>query len=291
MPLSPLPTSQPHGDSHSDSHSREPATFGQLLRRSRGARRLSQLQLAGEADVSQRHLSFLESGRALPSREMVLQLSRALDLPLRERNRLLVSAGFAGIYPNRRLETPDMQPVRAALELLLAHHEPYPAIVVDRAWNLFMANATLPKVFGVLGDLDAMWQRVCGAGPRNALQLTFHPEGLAPFIRNFEEVAASLLARTAREALEHPHVQQVLDEVLRYPSIPPRWRSADVHLQAHPLPVLPTEFVANGVSLKLFSMLTTFGTPQDLTTDELRVESFFPADAASETLLRELAGR
>ncbi|MGH7336352.1 MAG: helix-turn-helix domain-containing protein [Myxococcota bacterium] len=264
-------------------------TFGQLLRSTRGARRLSQLQLAVEADVSQRHLSFLESGRALPSREMVLQLARALDLPLRERNRLLVSAGFAGIHPTRALEATDMQPVRAALELLLAHHEPYPAIVVDRAWNLFMANAAVPRVFGAIGDLDAMFRRVCGARAPNVLEILFHPGGLQPYIRNFEEVAVPLLVRTAREALDHPHVQTVLDEVLHYPTVPARWRSLDLHRNANPLPVLPTEFAVGDRRLDVFSMMTTFGTPLDVTTDELRVESFFPADAASEALLRALA--
>ena len=266
-------------------------TFGQLLRTTRGARRLSQLQLAVEADVSQRHLSFLESGRALPSREMVLQLARALDLPLRERNHLLVSAGFAGIYPTRRLEAADMQPVRAALELLLAHHEPYPAIVVDRAWNLFMANAVVPKVFGAMGDLEEMFRRVCGERPPNVLEILLHPEGMQPFIRNFESVAVPLLVRTAREALEHPHVQSVLDRVLRYPTIPARWRGIDLQRSVHPLPVLPTEFAVGDHRLEVFSMMTTFGTPLDLTTDELRVESFFPANAASEALLRALAAR
>ena len=265
--------------------------FGQLLRSSRGARRLSQLQLALSADVSQRHLSFLESGRALPSREMVLQLARALDLPLRERNRLLVSAGFAGIYATRPLDAADMLPVRAALELLLAHHEPYPAVVVDRAWNLFMANAAVPRVFGAIGDLDAMFRRVCGARPPNVLAILLHPEGMQPFIRNFEEVAVPLLARTAREALEHPHVQQLLDEVLQYPTVPARWRALDLHRTANPLPVLPTKFAVGDHRLEMFSMMTTFGTPLDLTTDELRVESFFPADPASEVLLRALAAR
>jgi transcriptional regulator with XRE-family HTH domain len=264
-------------------------TFGELLRTTRGTRRLSQLQLAVEADVSQRHLSFLESGRALPSREMVLQLARALDLPLRDRNRLLVSAGFAGIYPTRPLHDADMRPVRAALELLLAHHEPYPAIAVDRAWNLLMANAAVPRVFGAIGDLDAMFGRVCGARPPNVLVLLFHPDGIQPYIRNFEEVAVPLLVRTAREAVEHPHVQSVLDEVLQYPTIPARWRSLDLQQTASSLPVLPTKLAVGDACLEMFSMMTTFGTPLDVTTDELRVEAFFPADAQSEALLRSLA--
>lgn len=265
----------------------EAVAFPHLLRNVRQGRRLSQLDLALQAEVSQRHLSFLESGRAQPSREMVLQLAEALDLPLRERNRLLLSAGFAGVYPQRPLQATDMAPVRKALELMLDHHEPYPAVVVDRAWNLFMANAAIQRVFGLLGDLDETWKRVCGDGPRNVLKLTFHPQGLQPYIANFAEIAPPLLARTAREALEHPEIQVVLDEVLGYAGVSPRWRTLELH--PLPLPVLPTEFRAGAVSLKLFTMLSTFGTPQDVTADELRVETFFPADAQSEALLRALA--
>lgn len=265
----------------------EPVSFPRLLRDCRRGRRLSQLDLALQAEVSQRHLSFLESGRARPSREMVLQLAGALDLPLRERNQLLQSAGFAGVFPQRRLEAADMEPVRQALDRLLRHHEPYPAIVVDRAWNLFMANAALPRVFGLLGDLDTLFARVCGNGPRNVLKMMLHPDGLRPYIANLAEIAPPLLARTAREGLEHPEVQAVLDEILAYPGLPARWHTQEIH--PLPLPVLPTEFRLGEVRLRLFSMLSTFGTPQDLTTDELRVESFFPADAESEALLRRLA--
>ncbi|HZP12961.1 MAG TPA: helix-turn-helix transcriptional regulator [Nevskiaceae bacterium] len=261
-------------------------SFGLLLRDCRRARKRSQLDLSVDAEVSQRHLSFLESGRAQPSREMVLQLAQALDLPLRERNRLLMSAGFAGIYPQRKLDAKDMQPVRQALEMLIRHHEPLPAIVVDRGWNLFMANAAVPRLFSLMGDLEEVWKRTCGDGPRNILKLMFHEHGMRPFIRNFADIAPPLLARTAREALEHPQVHEVLEEVLRYPGIPARWRSIDIHAAA--LPVLPSELHANGVTLRMFSMITTFGTPQDVTTDELRVESFFPADAQSEMLMRKI---
>ena len=263
-------------------------SFGLLLRDCRRARKRSQLDLAVEADVSQRHVSFLESGRAQPSREMVLQLSQALDLPLRERNRLLMSAGYAGIYPQRRLDAADMQPVRQALDLLIKHHEPLPAIVVDRAWNLFLANAAVPRLFALMGNLDEVWKRVCGDGPRNVLKLMFHEQGMRPFIRNFADIAPPLLVRTAREALEHPSVHEVLEEVLRYPGIPAKWRSIDLH--ASPVPVLCTELAAGGISLRMFSMLSTFGTPQDVTADELRVESFFPADPVSEALMRKIGG-
>lgn len=240
-----------------------------------------------QAEVSQRHLSFLESGRAQPSREMVVQLAQALDLPLRERNRLLHTAGYAGLYPQRRLEAADMQPVREALSLLLRHQEPYPAVVVDRAWNLFMANAAMQRLLGLLGDSEAMWQRVCGERSRNVLKLMLHPQGLRALIVNLEEIAPPLLARTAREGLEHPEVQAVLEEVLRYPDLSMKLRHID--LDASRLPVLPLHFRLGDQNLRLFTMLSTFGTPQDVTADELRVESFFPADAGSEQLLRQLA--
>jgi transcriptional regulator with XRE-family HTH domain len=268
-------------------HSDE-APFGRMLRDCRRARRLSQLDLALNAEVSQRHLSFLESGRARPSREMVVQLATALDLPLRERNRLLQSAGYAGLYPQRRLEAADMQPVHQALELMLCHHEPYPAVVVDRAWNLVMANQAMQRVMSIPGDPEARWRAVCGDGPRNIMKMTFHAEGLRPLIANLDEVAPPFLARTAREALEHPDVQDVLDEVLRYPGLPSKLRHID--LEASRVPVLPTHFHINGIDLRMFTMMTTFGTPQDVTADELRVESFFPADEVSAALLRALAG-
>jgi transcriptional regulator with XRE-family HTH domain len=264
------------------------APFGRLLRDCRRSRRLSQLDLALHAEVSQRHLSFLESGRAQPSREMVVQLAQALDLPLRERNRLLQGAGFAGLYPQRRLEAADMQPVQAALSMLLRHHEPYPAVVVDRAWNLVMANDAMGRVLAMSGDPDARWRKVCGDGPRNIMKMTFHADGLRPLIANLDEIAPPFLARTAREALEHPEVQDVLDEVLRYPGLPSKLRHID--LEASRLPVLPTHFRLGNVDLRMFSMMTTFGTPQDVTADDLRVESFFPADESSAALLKMLAG-
>lgn len=261
--------------------------FGQLLREVRTARRLSQLDLATQAEVSQRHLSFIESGRAQPSREMVLQLAQTLELPLREQNRLLLSAGFAGVYPQRPLSAVDMRPVSQALKLLLQHHEPYPAIVVDRAWNLVSANTAMARVLSLLGDPQQMWQKVCPDGRLNILKLGFHPEGLRRYMVNFEEVGAPLLARTAREALEHPEVHAVLEEVLRYPDLPRQLRN--LPLDSAPLPVIATHFSLKGMNLRLFTMLSTFGTPLDVTADELRVEHMFPADAESEELLRRLA--
>ncbi len=263
-------------------------SFGEVLRETRGARKLSQLDLAVEAGISQRHLSFLESGRARPSRGMVLQLAESLELPLRNRNRLLVAAGFAPVFPQRPLDSEAMAPVRQALERLLAHHEPYPALVMDRSWNILMTNRAFDRLGALQGDPEQMWQRVCGDGPRNMLKLTFHPQGLRPLISNMAEVGSHLLARARLEALEEPSVAKLLDEILAYPDTPLRWKTAEP--VSHPPPVLPAQMRLGDARLNLFTMLSTFGTPQDITTDSLRVEHLFPADAESELLLKRLAG-
>ncbi|MBL6751795.1 MAG: helix-turn-helix transcriptional regulator [Nevskia sp.] len=261
--------------------------FGQVLREVRGSRKLSQLGLSVEAGISQRHISFLESGRARPSRSMVLQLSESLGLPLRLRNRLLMSAGFAPVYAQRTLDNPDMGPVRQALERLLAHHEPFPAFVVDRGWNLMMANPAAGRFVALLGEPEQVWRRVCGTAPPNPFKLTFHPEGLRPLIANIAELGPALLARARLEALEEPAMAQLLDVVLAYPGIPARWKVAEP--PPHPPPVMPVQMRIGGERLNFFTMLSSFGTPQDITTDALRVEHIFPADAGSEALLRRLA--
>lgn len=267
--------------------------FGGELRAMRRQRRLSQLALALSAEVSQRHLSFLESGRAQPSRQMVMQLATAMDLSMRARNRLLQSAGYAALHSQQPLTAEDMAPVREALDLLLTHHAPYPAIVVDRCWHLIASNAPMDALLAMTGDIEAMWQRVCGTGPRNILQLTLHPEGLGAFVANLDVLAPQILARTAREAFDHPEIQPVLDTVLAYPGLPRAYRQAQHDASDTPaLPVVPMHLRLPGTDLRLFSMLTTFGTPADVTTDELRVELFFPADVASRGLLQAMsAGR
>lgn len=277
------PMPQAASDTRAADHS-----FGEVLRETRGARKLSQLDLAVEAGISQRHLSFLESGRARPSRGMVLQLAESLELPLRNRNRLLVAAGFAPVFPQRPLDSEAMAPVRQALERLLQHHEPYPALVMDRVWNVLMTNRALDRLTDMQGNADEMWRRVCGDGPRNMLKLTFHPQGLRPLIANMAEVGSHLLARARLEALEDPTVARLLDEILAYPDIPARWKVAEP--VSHPPPVLPAQLRLGEARLNLFTMLSTFGTPQDITTDSLRVEHLFPADAESEALLKRLAG-
>lgn len=265
------------------------AGFPDLLREARRRRHCSQLELSLQAGVSQRHLSFLESGRAKPSRAMLLQLAEALGLGLQVRNRWLIAAGFAPVYARRELAAADMAPVRMALERMLAHHEPFPAVVMDRQWNRVLANASADRFVSLLGHPDEVWARVCGEGPRNLVKLLLHPAGLRPLVVNIDEVGPDLLARLRAEAPENPGIATLLQEVLALPGIPARWSRLEP--AQRPAPVLATHFRASSVEIRLFAMITTFGTPQDQTADELRVESLYPADAASEAVLRALAGR
>lgn len=258
--------------------------FGDLLRECRRGRRLSQLELALNAEVSQRHVSFLESGRAQPSRQMVVLLAQSLDLPLALRNRLLQAAGYAGVYPRRELDAEAMRPIRNALERMLAAHEPFPAVVVDRAWNVVLVNRATARLFDLAGGMAPMAERV---GGENMLRMTLHPEGLRAAIGNFDEFAAHLLTRSANEALNHPGLQQILTEVLRYPGLPGKGRQVD---STTPLmPILPMQLKLGDLQLSLFSTIACFGTPLDVTADELRIEHLFPADAESESWLRQLA--
>ncbi len=264
--------------------------FASLLKRWRKTRKFSQLDLSLTAEVSQRHLSFLESGRAMPSRAMVLQLGDALDVPLRERNRLLTAAGFAPMFEARALGDPDMAPIMAALELVMAHHEPNPAVVVDRNWNVLMHNDAMARAFfSIVGDMEAMWAQVCPDSEPNLLKLTFHPEGVRDYIANWREIGPVLLGRTRREAEIDGNVtlSALLDEILDYPGVPKRWLTPK--WQTPPPPVLSLEYKTGGTRLRLFSMLSTFGTAQDVTADELRIETFFPADEDSAALLKALA--
>lgn len=261
--------------------------FSHLLRERRKGHGFSQMTLAADAGLSQRHLSFLESAKARPSRAMVLQLAEALALPLRERNRWLISAGFAPLFAERPLHSADMAPVKLALDMLLKQQDPYPAVVVDAGWNVLQANDATQRLLSVFGDPAALWRRVCGDAPPNIMKLTLHPEGLRPYIKNLDELGPGLLARAIREARESEVAAEVLETVLAYPGIPPRWRLAEVWT---PLaPVLPTRIGLGDVTLSFITMLASFGTPLDLTADNLRVECLFPADAFTEAFLRQSA--
>lgn len=251
-------------------------SFPHALRTWRQFRRRSQLDLALDARVSQRHLSFLEAGKAAPSRQMVLQLADALDLPLRERNELLQSAGFAAVYAEQPLAAEGLGPVRAALTCMLEHHAPYPALVVDRDWHLVEANAGVHRLLAACG-LDG--GRLAGLASRdgrlNTLRLTLHPEGLRGHIDNLAEVQAHLVSRSRRDLalLQRDGSWTAIADLV--PDDLPA-----MHLPSAPLlPVLPLVLRLGDTRLSLFTTLTTFGTPLDVTTDELRVESFYPMDA------------
>jgi transcriptional regulator with XRE-family HTH domain len=257
--------------------------FGLLMRQWRRRRGLSQLDLATTGGVSQRHVSFLESGRARPSRQMVLHLSALLDLPLRERNRLLAAAGFAAAYRESRLDAPQLGAARMALDLLLRQQEPFPAMVVDGTWTLQIGNAAAHRMIGFLLGPD----RAAGGTPVNLIRLPLHPKQGRPFIVNWAEVAGALLHLLQREALDSPAAAALLAEVRRYPDVEALWRGLD--WDAAPNPVLTFRVEKDGLALNLVTMIATFGTPQDVTLQDLRIESFLPADAATETLLRRLA--
>src|SRR2546425_2208273 len=265
---------------------RPPSGIGQLLRKWRERRRLSQLALAVDAEISTRHLSFIETGRAQPSREMVLLLARALDVPPRARNELLTTAGYAPIYRERTLDAPEMADVRRALEFMLRQQEPYPGLVIDGHWNILLSNAGATRLMSLFLDDEA----VAAVGGRpNAMRLFYHPRGMRPFIVNWEATAAALIQWLHRDLLRAPtdaETKALLDELLSYPDVPHQWRMLD--LDASPEPFLAVELAKDDLHLKFFSTLTTLGVPYDIPLHELRVECFFPADGASEALLRRL---
>jgi transcriptional regulator with XRE-family HTH domain len=261
------------------------STFGRLLRQWRARRRMSQLDLAVEAEVSSRHLSFIETGRAQPSREMVLLLSHELDLSLRDRNDLLITAGYAPIYRETGLEAPALAQARRALDFILRQQEPYPALVLDRHWDVLMANKATACVQEHFLDLEA----VAGLGPQNAMRLLFHPRAFRPYIVNWEAMAAAMiqwLHRDVLTGLADTEMRQLLDELLSYPGVPRHWRTVD--LDASTAPFLAIEFRKADLDLRFFTTLTSLGTPHDITLQELRVESFFPADEATEEGMRRL---
>ncbi|CAM2183893.1 HTH cro/C1-type domain-containing protein [Paraburkholderia sacchari] len=254
-------------------------SVGELLREWRLRRRMSQMLLANEAEISTRHLSFVESGRSLPSREMVMHLAESLDVPLRERNALLVAAGYAPLYRERALDDPQLAAAREAVELVLRGHEPYPALAVDRHWNIVAANAALAPLVG-----DASPALL--AAPVNALRLSLHPEGLAPRIVNWHAWRAHLLTRLQRqiEASADPTLVALHDELAAYPA-PPHAASAGAEPVQHTIAVPLRIRTALG-ELSFYSTTTVFGTPVDITLSELAIEAFFPADAQTAQTLR-----
>lgn len=249
------------------------APVGALLREWRQRRRLSQLDLALDADISPRHLSFVETGRAQPSREMLLHLAEELDVPLRERNRLLTAAGFAPMFRERALDDAALAAAREAIDRILAAQKPWPAFAVDRHWNIVATNHALPQLYeGIAPGLLAP--------PMNALRLALHPEGLAPRIENFAEWRAHLLARLRKqvEASQDEGLAALQEELLRY-AYPGADLAAAAPAPEHAVMVPLRLRGPAGTTLSFFTTITVFGTPVDVTLSELAIELFFPADA------------
>ncbi|HUG37256.1 MAG TPA: helix-turn-helix transcriptional regulator [Candidatus Limnocylindrales bacterium] len=267
-----------------------PPTVGGLLRRWRTARRMSQLDLALAAEVSARHLSFLETGRARPSRQMLLVLGSVLDLPLRERNALLRAAGFSGAYPETPLDEPRMAAMRGALELILRQHEPFGAVAMDRHWNVVMMNAAYARFARALLGASLPPFAVLPEPRPNAMRLLFDPRGFRPHVVNWNEVARELLARVQREALwsGDPGTKALLADLLAAPAVPADWREPDV--ESAPSLVVPVALRLGAVTVRFFTTLTTLGAPQDITLQELRIESFHAANEETERVMRAMGG-
>jgi transcriptional regulator with XRE-family HTH domain len=253
---------------------------GTLLRDWRQRRRMTQMDLALEADVSARHLSFIETGRSTPSADMVKHLAEQLDVPLRERNELLLAAGYAPAYGQRDLDEPEMGPVREALDRVLKGHEPFPAVVVDRHWGMVAGNSAIPLLTaGVAEHLLAP--------PVNVLRLTLHPEGMAPRIVNLAEWRAHLLDRLGRQAVTSgdPALAALHDELARLPGGPGPTRAHAPDLAAGEI-ATPLRIRHGEGELSFISTYTTFGTAVDVTVSELSIEAFFPADEVTARALR-----
>lgn len=258
-----------------------PSTFGTHLREWRQRRRMSQLDLALDAEISARHLSFVETGKSQPSREMVLRLAERLDVPLRDRNVMLSAAGFAPVFLERRLDDPTMQNARHAVDLVLKGHEPYPALAIDRHWTMLAANAAVaPLLADIAPELLAP--------PVNVLRLSLHPDGLSNRILNLTQWRAHLLERVRRqtEITADPVLVDLLRELESYP-VPrpagpaPKSEYADV--------AVPLRLKAGDTVLSFISTTTVFGTPQDITLSELALETFFPANVTTSEILRGMA--
>jgi transcriptional regulator with XRE-family HTH domain len=256
---------------------------GDHLREWRLRRRMSQLDLALEAEISARHLSFVETGRSAPSRGMLLHLAEQLEIPLRERNVLLISAGYAPVFPERPLDDPALRPALRAVELALKGHEPYPAVAIDRHWTLVAANEAVPLLLA--GVAPTLLQP-----PVNVLRLSLHPNGLAPRIANFAEWRAHLLSRLRHQIdlSADPVLVELLHDLQGLPTPTSARRNALAQAMDYAGVIVPMRLETESGMLNLFSTTTVFGTPVDVTLAELAIESFFPADPNSAELLRAL---
>lgn len=259
--------------------------LGTMLRHWRGVRGKSQLALALDAGLSQRHLSFVESGRSVPGRETLLKLAATLDVPLRGRNSLLLAAGYAPAYADDAWDAAGMADIGRALRRTLRQHEPFPALVLDRHWNVLLSNDGAKRLFGSFVDLASR------PSPRNLLHLLFDPAGLRPFVADWPEVARSLFERVHREAVGRvadEETRALLAALAAYPEVRTEWQHAGTAADARP--VIPIGFLREGRVLRYFSLVATVGTPQAVAAQELRLECMFPADEESESRHLALVG-
>lgn len=258
-------------------------SLGDYLRDWRQKRRMSQLDLALEAEISQRHLSFIESGRSIPSRDMLLHLAERLGVPLRDRNPMLLSAGFAPLFSERSLDDPALKPARQAVDMVLKGHEPYPALAIDRHWTLVAANDAVAPLLAGVED------RALLEGPINVLRLSLHPNGLAPKIANLPEWRAHLLERLHQQisATGDPILGELLKELSAYPL--PREQSEGSGTSDYAGIVTPLELETEAGRMSFLSTTTVFGTPVDVTLSELAIESFFPANEQTAAIVRQMA--
>ncbi len=269
-------------------HPSDSVSFGMLLKQWRNQRGLSQLDLAVTSQVSQRHISFLESGRANPSREMVLQLAIGLEIPLRQQNQMLSAAGFTPIHTETDLSAPEMTSVRKAIDFMLRQQEPYPAIVIDRYWNLLLSNNAATRLLNTFIDPDRLQTLFYLDGKLNLMRVMFDPRGLRPFIVNWEKFAVHLLHRLHREAMAEGEGEQstvLLSELIHYPGVSELWHTSNQ--ATHNVLLLTTHFKRDDLELKFFSTIATLGTPYDITLQELRIECLFPADVVTEQNWRQ----
>jgi len=259
------------------------SSFGSILSEWRAVRRLSQLDLSLLTDISQRHISFVESGRASPSREVIFKLAEGLDLPLRARNDLFLAAGYAPVYPQRRLDLSEMAAVRRALEMILAHHEPYPAVVMDAHWNIVMQNEAVTRIVAWCVQPAAL-RRLFPDGVINFMELMFAADGLRPHVINWVQSRSALLRRLRREAAGNPAspseaMRQKLEQGGASVDAEPALHDGGID------PMLSLELRLGEARLRLFNTFTTFGTPQDVALQELRIDMSFPADEATRRFL------
>lgn len=265
------------------SRARALSPVGHVLRDWRRVRGRSQLSLAHDADVSARHLSFIETGRAQPSRRILLTLARTLEMPLRGQNSLLEAAGYARLYKDSQFDAGELAQVRGVIEFLLQRHEPYSAVALDRCWNVLLSNRAFDLTVARLVDLESIF----GGGAANLMKLLFHPDGLRRSVANMDQVGPIMLNRIRGEIRRSggpDPLEALLEELLEYPGIPAPWKMPDPSVADSV--VIPVHLVFGGEDLRFLSAITTLGTPQDVMLQELSIETFLPADDATDRFMR-----